>query len=578
MTTTSLIDSSSVILVSGGARGVTAHCVQRLAERHRCAFILLGRSPVEEQEPAWAQNATDESALNQAQVQALKAAGKPVDLAEVKKTTRAILSAREARQNLAKLRAAGSRVEYLALDVADPSLKEKLTPLVARTGGITGVIHGAGALADKYIEKKTAADFELVVAPKVDGLENLLLAVSPAQLRFCVLFSSVAALYGNAGQADYAAANEILNRSAGLLRRRFPACKTLAINWGPWEGGMVTPQLQKVFERFGVAMIPLDDGAELLIAELEGRQPEAAQVVIGHKPPRSPMKGVPPVVRPVTIRRRLSLSANPFLHDHALGGHAILPGTGALAWMASACEQLFPSYHFFGAENFKILKGITFNAGLAEEYLVELTPVNGTPPGEIAMDVRVNSKTASGRVFYHYASRIRLLAELPPPPMVALPAPGDASQQFDGAPLYQDGTLFHGPAFRGVERVLAMDEKRIVTRNRLPRLSETVMGQFPAGATNTFIYDVLVQSALIWTQKRMGAACMPARLEKLEQFRPLPFDAPILVEMIVEHATPTAIRGSLEAMDERGSLYLRMTAVEGTVSKELNRFLKAGDG
>jgi hypothetical protein len=226
-------------------------------------------------------------------------------------------------------------------------------------------------------------------------------------------------------------------------------------------------------------------------------------------------------------------------------------------------------------ENFKILKGITFNAGLAEEYLVNLTPVTTALPGEVVKDVAVTSKTASGKVFTHYVSRVCLVPEVPAAPVEPLPRFGDASQQFDGAPLYRDGTLFHGPCFRGIERVLAMDERRLVARVRLPRFPEMVQGQWQAGSTNAFIYDVIIQTALVWTQKRMGAPCMPARLEKMEQYKPLPFDTPLLTTMNVEATTPAAIRGSVIVQDEQGALYLRMTGVEGTISKELSRFFKA---
>ncbi|MHC5826130.1 MAG: SDR family NAD(P)-dependent oxidoreductase, partial [Nostoc sp.] len=57
------INSSSVFLVSGGARGVTSECVIRLAQQYQCKFILLGRSPIIEFEPDYVQNYFDESGL-----------------------------------------------------------------------------------------------------------------------------------------------------------------------------------------------------------------------------------------------------------------------------------------------------------------------------------------------------------------------------------------------------------------------------------------------------------------------------------------------------------------------------------
>ena len=93
---------------------------------------------------------------------------------------------------------------------------------VSRLGKVTGIIHGAGTLVDKLIEKKTETDFETVYTPKVAGLENMLRSVDVARLDFLVLFSSIVGFYGNVGQSDYAIANEILNKSAYLLKRKLP--------------------------------------------------------------------------------------------------------------------------------------------------------------------------------------------------------------------------------------------------------------------------------------------------------------------------------------------------------------------
>src|SRR5205823_8224839 len=95
--------------------------------------------------------------------------------------------------------------------------------VTARFGLVSGLVHGAGALADRLVQRKTEADYAAVVRPKLDGLTNLLRCLPPSQLRHLVLFSSAAAYRGNAGQADYALANEALNKAAHALQRAYPA-------------------------------------------------------------------------------------------------------------------------------------------------------------------------------------------------------------------------------------------------------------------------------------------------------------------------------------------------------------------
>ncbi len=92
----------------------------------------------------------------------------------------------------------------------------------------------------------------------------LLAAVVPENLRALVLFSSSTARFGRTGQVDYAIANEVLNKTAQQYGRRLPDCRVVAVNWGPWDGGMVTPPLKKLFAEEGVGVIPLAAGAEYL--------------------------------------------------------------------------------------------------------------------------------------------------------------------------------------------------------------------------------------------------------------------------------------------------------------------------
>ncbi|HIK65316.1 MAG TPA: KR domain-containing protein, partial [Henriciella marina] len=100
-----------------------------------------------------------------------------------------------------------------------------------------------------------------VFGPKIGGLEALISQLDTSQLKTVVFFSSVAARYGNAGQADYAMANEILNRMAWWLKSANPAAAITSINWGPWDGGMVDEGLRAKFAELGVPLISKSAGA-----------------------------------------------------------------------------------------------------------------------------------------------------------------------------------------------------------------------------------------------------------------------------------------------------------------------------
>jgi len=135
-------------------------------------------------------------------------------------------------------------VEYRQLDIANPDQVRQLTArLVDEHKQLNGIIHAAGMIQDSFIVKKTAAQFEQVLEPKVAGTFNLDEASKDLDLDFMVLFSGGASVTGNNGQADYAAANGFMDRFAvyrnELVTRNQRKGKTRAINWPVWkEGGM----------------------------------------------------------------------------------------------------------------------------------------------------------------------------------------------------------------------------------------------------------------------------------------------------------------------------------------------------
>lgn len=271
------LPKGAVIVVSGGARGVTAVALEKLSRHIRPTLVILGRSdpgaaPVL---PGLSEDA-DETAVRRAVI-AGPGAGKPPR--EIEAMVRTILAANEARSTLRRLEAAGARVRYCRADVRDAaSVAQALATVRAEAGPISGIVHGAGVLADKRIGDKTREQFDAVFGTKVDGIANLLEATRQDPVRVICLFSSIASLHGNAGQCDYAMANGVLNAVARAEAARRPDCTVKAIAWGPWDGGMVGPALKQHFRRMSVGLIAPDDGAAFMLRELA--QPPARNPVV----------------------------------------------------------------------------------------------------------------------------------------------------------------------------------------------------------------------------------------------------------------------------------------------------------
>ncbi len=566
------ITPATVILVSGGARGITAHCVIALARQFRCKFILLGRTPLQE-DPVWAQGIVDESDLKRRALTDAQSRGEKVTPAQIGKTANAIIAQREIRATLDAVQKVSGEALYLNADITDPvALREKLMT-VASFGPITGILHGAGNLADKLIENKTPADFENVYAAKVTGLENLLAAISADALRNLILFSSVAGFYGNIGQADYAIANEVLNKTAYRFKKLHPNCRVISINWGPWDGGMVTPQLREYFDNLNIKVIPVEVGTQLLVDELNAPSDSPVQIVIGSAIRPQPVAPSGDL-NTYALRRILRLAESPFLADHVVNNRAVLPMVAGMSWMTNACEGLYRGYHFFSFDNYRVLKGIIFDETLADDYTLELKEVSKSAY-EIVIDALVRSHSPEGKPRFHYSAQIVLRAQIPAVPILQMSAIPALTQAIPGSQFYQDGTLFHGVSFQGVDQVLELNEAGVVMRCIIPKVSDDYQGQFPIQAFNYYMADIGLQSIGIWSRHFYKMGSLPLRAGQGQHYRHGVMGQSFFVTMKVRAHSQTNVSASITLHDEEGHIYLSIDDLEVTMSLRLNDlFLK----
>ena len=280
------VTKETVFLVSGGAKGVTATCVIDMAKAFQCKFILLGRSDADFQLPNFAHDTEEEGPMKRLIMEDFKARGEKPSLPAVKKIFNQIAAKKEIDATLKAINEFGGQAIYLKGDVTNPaSFKSELLQATQKFGPVNGVIHGAGRLADKFIQDKTTTDFDNVLSVKLDGLLSLMASVNIHKLDHLVLFSSVAGFYGNVGQTDYAIANEILSKAAHQFKTNHPNTKVSAINWGAWDSGMVSGELKVQFEAAGVKLVNSEGGAALMINEFNQAYDSEPQVVIGETLP-----------------------------------------------------------------------------------------------------------------------------------------------------------------------------------------------------------------------------------------------------------------------------------------------------
>jgi NAD(P)-dependent dehydrogenase (short-subunit alcohol dehydrogenase family) len=261
------LGTDAVVMVTGGARGITAEVAVELARRFRCKLELVGRSPLGEPEDGELSAATDAPALRRLLLERACGAG-PATPAAIERACKAVLASREVRSTLGRIEEAGGKATYHAVDVRDAAAFGALIDGVyARHGRIDGVVHGAGVIEDKLLGDKTRESFDRVFDTKVESALTMGKKLRD-DVRFVAFFSSVSGAFGNRGQVDYAAANDALDKLAQELRQKIRG-RVLSVNWGPWGGvGMVSPELAREYGKRGVETITPSSGAHGFVDEL----------------------------------------------------------------------------------------------------------------------------------------------------------------------------------------------------------------------------------------------------------------------------------------------------------------------
>ena len=549
------LTSDDVLVVSGGARGVTAHCLAEVAERWQPRMVLLGRTPLAD-EPAWAAGADEQPALMRNALTASKAAGDGASPADVKRRVSKVLAGREVRGTLARLKAAGSEVRYDAVDVTDGKAVNALLEAVRSTWGpITGVIHAAGVLADKSIVDKTDDQFDRVFRTKVGGLAGLLEATAGDPLRRLQVFSSVAARYGNGGQCDYAMANAILGNIASREHlSRGGDFRASAMAWGPWNGGMVTPALAAHFDKQGIALIELDAGARACADELASASADTVEVVVGGpKPPAGPADRPGQDARPIEVM--VDSTSYPYLAGHRVKNVAVVPVVLALEWFTRAARSLFPTLRVVNCRDLKVLKGIRldhFDAVASDVFSIRWRQVSNGTGATLAMEL-----VGPGDV-RHYSGVVELAHD------------AKRGARYDGAAMELEplkvaaGSLYGDKLFHGAEFAVIRAVDGVGSDGGEATLSGTrEMGwRGEAWQTDAAALDGGLQLAILWGDHVLGRSSLPTRVGTYTPHTDTPVEGPIRCVLTGKSARGERTVSDIAFVADDGSLVAELTDVE----------------
>jgi acyl transferase domain-containing protein/NADP-dependent 3-hydroxy acid dehydrogenase YdfG len=514
-----------VFLVTGAAGSIVSAITADLAAAWRGTFHLLDLTPEPNPaDPDLRRYAEDREGFKVELADRVRARGErptPVlierELARLERLQAALAAIRA-------VEAVGGSARYHSVDLTDADAVDKVMAQVRETSGrIDVLLHAAGVEVSHGLPDKKPAEFDLVLGVKGDGLFNVLHALgrggADLPLGAVVAFSSVAGRFGNMGQTDYSAANDLQCKILSNLRRTRLGVRALAIDWTAWGSiGMATRgSIPKIMAAAGVEMLPAEAGVAWIRRELGAGLTDGEVVVAGalgaltaepHDTggvdPASltadgPMIGE--VVRAgvhdgLVMHTTLDPATRPFLDHHRIEGTPVLPGVMGMEAFAEAARLLAPDLHVAAIENVDFRAPLKFYRD--EPRTVTVTALVRPDGNDLVAECRLSAeRTLPGsdqpQRTVHFTGSVRLTAE---PPTLADGGVDRGGEAPALTPEQVYRLYFHGPAYRVVGSAWKCDDgaaarfapdlppqadERVLIGPRLVELCFQAVGLFEAG-------------------------------------------------------------------------------------------------
>ena len=503
---TPAFQKGDVVVVTGGAKGVTAALTARLAESD-IRIAVWGRTELAELPDYLSPKMSD--AEMKAAIHRSGAAQNPREIASIAAKAQSQI---ELQAGLAVLQSKAAEVRYMVVDVGKESaVRTALASIQDDWAGVHTLIHGAGVLADHPLEKISDKDFSAVIDTKL-RLLPVIEKYCAESLKNVVFYSSSTARFGRVGQTAYAVANEALNKFAQYLNAKDSQMNAVAINWGPWAGGMVDDSLRKIFAEEGIGLIPLDTGSRLALSQIGMRS--ASEFVVLAEPNTS----LRSAAQHAPQTGMIDLESYPILKSHVLNRKAVVPAVILLELMLAQLQGLRRD-HLVEVQDFKVLKGITLRADEQVAYRITYDE-QLADEGQGFIEVELFAQTDDGAARPSAKAKV-LVSERSAGAAAAAPTIQieDKWQHPELDELYETN-LFHGDEMQGISALRRFGPDGVTaTSLSSPKPSQWIK----TFANNSWFADPLVidvafQLAVLWSEKKLGAKSLPIGFKCLKLF------------------------------------------------------------
>jgi len=464
----------TVVVVTGAAGSIVSAITVDLAAHSGGTFHLFDLVPEPDRGNAdLARLRNDREGLKRELFERLKARGERATPALVERELMGLERGAAALAAIQAIEGAGGRVHYYSVDLRDgAAVAQACGQVRERSARVDLLLHGAGLEISRLLSDKEPREFDLVFDVKCDGWFNVLKGLGDVTPAASVAFSSIAGRFGNGGQTDYSAANDLLCKTSSALRRLRPGMRPLAVDWTAWgDIGMATRgSIPKMMELAGIDMLPAAIG--IPIARLEAAAGSSGELLVAGRlgllqdewhpsggldlarcEPRLPELGAVTAFslqRGLQVETRLDPQQQPFLRDHQIEGTPVLPGVMGIETFARVASAALPGWRVAAVEGMEFLAPLKFYRNEPRTLKVEalLRPEGDRVVAECRLlGERALPGQATPQVTTHFRGRVVLQRGGEAGSEARLPLRPVAPPLVAGRPeIYR--VYFHGPAYQ----------------------------------------------------------------------------------------------------------------------------------
>jgi malonyl CoA-acyl carrier protein transacylase len=599
------LNKESVFVITGAAGSITSAITADLAQASGGIFYLLDLAPKPDAaNPDLIKFSTDKEGLKRDIFQRLKESGKRATPALVDKELAGLEREYSALSAIQAVEKAGGKAHYFSLNLLDhKAVAQVISQIKKEYGQIDILLHAGGLEISRSLADKEPGEYDLVFDVKSTGWFNLLSAIGDMPLGAAVVFSSIAGRFGNAGQTDYSAANDLLCKSISNFRTTRPNTRGIAFDWTAWGGiGMaVRGSIPSIMKAAGIDMLPPEAGipmirreltsgdnrGEFLVAQSLGIMMQEFDETGGlaiETVKKQAINGIMSgsvksmgIYSGLVIESIFDPKEQPFLYDHQINGTPVLPGVMGIEAMSEAAKYLYPKMHILSVDRVNFMSPFKFYKNEPRKVTVKVKfSMDGN--NIIARCVLSGSRKLHGQDVEqstdHFSAEITLGKSGPKPKKIKAPGkPGN--KKVGHKEIYK--IYFHGPAYqvigqswRSKDQIMSVLNHSLPA-NHIPEKKETIV--MPR------LIELCFQTAGIYemgSQERMG---LPYQIRQVQIYTSVSDNKKDLNAMVTIDGDNIF---NANIVDSSGTVYLSLKgyrtmqmpdAIDGELLKPLKRIM-----